>query len=121
MTGGRFVEPENLLNPGSLDWVLETIQAPSFFGIDRYPRLSDKAALLAWIIIDGHVFVDGNKRTGISALITFARVNGYNVRATLDDIERIAIEIGSGHENRVLSPESFAQWIEERLTLRLAG
>lgn len=52
-----------LLNPGTLEYALEEIQG-SLFGAPRCPTLHDKAAALGWRIIRGHIFVDGNKRTG---------------------------------------------------------
>ena len=68
-TTGSFFPPDNLINPGSLDWVLNAIQHP-IFGIDPYPGLISKAALLAWTIINDHIFYDGNKRTGMYVLET---------------------------------------------------
>jgi death-on-curing protein len=92
-TGGEFVPPDNLMNPGSLEWVLEAIQYP-LFGVDQYPTLADKAALLAWIIIEGHVFHDGNKRTGMATLISFIRLNGYQLDVSPDEIVEVALRVG---------------------------
>lgn len=67
-TGGAFYPPKNLLNPSSLQWALDMIICPFLFGENLYPKLSDKAALLAWTIINDHVFYDGNKRTGMATI-----------------------------------------------------
>jgi len=114
-TGGHYQGAENLLNPGSLQWVLEAIQYP-LFGVELYPTLVEKAAALSWNIAAGHVFHDGNKRTSISALMVFLRVNGYSIEATHDELVQVALDVASGREAG-LSLDDFAQWIRSRLQL----
>jgi death on curing protein len=87
-----FIEPNNLRNSGSLEWVLEAIQYP-LFGVDPYPTFAEKAAILAWIIIDSHVFHDGNKITGMSVLDIFIRQNYYQLNASNDEIVEVALKI----------------------------
>lgn len=98
-----------------MDWVLEAIQAPELFAVPLYPSLVEKAALLSWVIIDGHVFYDGNKRTGISALNAFLKTNGFALEVTTEEVVEIALEIARGGSLRVLSREAFGDWITERL------
>ena len=69
-TGGNLAGAGKFHNESSLLWVLDAIQHP-LFGEDLYPTISQKAAVLAWTIINGHVFIDGNKRTGMWAIMTF--------------------------------------------------
>lgn len=117
-SGGEFTPPDNLLNPGSLEWVLEAIQHP-LFGTDRYPSVEEKAAALAWIIIDRHVFYDGNKRTGMSALIIFGEANGYSFQAPDDEIVEAALQIAhtdadGSHEG--YSFEVFVEWVRKNVS-----
>src|SRR5437870_13463199 len=42
----------------------------TFDNKDLYPTLVDKAAVLCFSIVQGHPFVDGNKRTGHAAMAT---------------------------------------------------
>jgi len=114
-TGGLYQGTENLLNPGSLEWVLEAIQYP-LFGVDRYPTLVEKAALLSWTIVAGHVFHDGNKRTGISALKAFLRANGYGIVASDDELIQVALKVACGREEDYPLGD-FIQWIRNRLQL----
>jgi death-on-curing protein len=114
-TGGFHQGIDNLLNPGSLEWVLDTIQYP-LFGVNRYPTMVEKAALLTWIIIAEHVFYDGNKRTGISALKIFLKVNGYNIKASNDELIEISLRIAGGIDG-FYSLEDFTQWIRSKLYL----
>lgn len=94
--GGRYVAVDNnLCNRASLVYILEAIQHP-IFGIDRFPSLIDKAAALAWWIIEGHIFNDGNKRTGMQAAIELLEINGATTHFDSDSIVEIAIEIASG-------------------------
>lgn len=115
-TGGEYYEPDNLLNRGSLEWVLEAIQYP-LFGTDCYPTLAEKVAILAWTIIDGHVFYDGNKRTGMSALQAMTRLNGYQLNVTVEEIVQVALRIARGREDDY-SFEEFVQWIRGKLILK---
>ncbi len=115
-TGGFCQGPDNLLNPGSLEWVLEAIQYP-LFGVDCYPTVAGKVAMLVWTIINGHVFQDANKRTGISTLKIFLRTNGYEVEASNAELVKIALAIA---ESKKLdySVEDFTQWIRDKLRFR---
>jgi len=62
--GGVFFEGDrNLANSGSLEFVLAEIQGP-LFDTELHPSIIEKAAAIGWRIIAGHVFHDGNKRTG---------------------------------------------------------
>ena len=82
--GGEIVGPDNFLNRGSLEWALEVIQS-EVFGHDPYPSIAHKAAVLAWTIITGHVFFDGNKRSGVAAAYLFIRANGHDVQVSDDE------------------------------------
>ena len=94
--GGRYVEANNnLSNTSSLEYILDAIQYP-IYGVDKYPSLIDKAAALAWWIIEGHIFIDGNKRTGMQAAIEFLEINGAITQFDTESIVTIAIEIASG-------------------------
>ena len=65
--GGWHPTSDNFQNPGTLIHVLEEIRG-SLFGKDLYPSIPEKAAILSYRIMAGHVFFDGNKRTGIVCL-----------------------------------------------------
>lgn len=111
--GGKFSEPDNLCNSGSLDWVLEAIQYP-VFDVDNYPTIAHKAAILNWIINEGHVFVDGNKRTSNMATILFLTINGYKLNATNDELILVSEKIATCKTCNY-SFEEYLRWVEERL------
>src|SRR5262245_21189894 len=54
---------------------------------DLYHSLTDKAAILCFALVQGHPFVDGNKRAGHAAMATFLLLNGFEIDATLDEQE----------------------------------
>lgn len=108
--GGFFVEgDDNLANPGSLTYVLQAIQG-FYFGHNPYPTLIEKAAALAWRIITGHVFHDGNKRTGMEACRLMLDLNAYTMRIDKEVID-VAIQIC---ENQI-SFRDFVRWLEARV------
>ncbi len=54
-----------------------------------------------------HPSVDGNKRVGHAAMETFLVMNGYEIRADVDEQERVMLELASGK----LSRKNFAEWL----------
>lgn len=119
--GGACSCPDNVVNLGSLEWVLEAIRYP-LFGVDRYPALEEKAAILAWTIIKGHVFFDGNKRTGMTALIHFLRLNRYQLNVSSDEIVEVAVRIIMASESaESFSQQEFVRWIRNNLVLEDLG
>jgi death-on-curing protein len=76
--GGRFDPPHNLSNASALEYILEALCSSVFF-VELYPTLKEKAAALAFHIITRHVFMDGNKRTGIHISWEFLHANGVEV------------------------------------------
>jgi len=115
-TGGQWVEPDNVRNTSSLGWVLDAIRYP-LFGISTYPTLAEKASLLAWTIIDDHVFFDGCKRTGMSAMEAFIVLNGYELDATGDEVRDIALLIARRVEEGY-SRDKLVCWVRERIHLK---
>ena len=107
--GGIFLAGDhNLANPGSLKHVLDAIQG-SLFGHDPYPKLVEKAAAIAWRVIVGHVFHDGNKRTGMEACRLFLELNGYEMR-----IDHEVVEVSLRIVSRQIEFEDSVHWVEDR-------
>lgn len=65
----------------------------SFGGKDLYPDLFAKAAALLDSLIHNHPFVDGNKRTGITAAALFLAQNGYHLTATNAELEAFTLRV----------------------------
>jgi death-on-curing protein len=83
-------------------------------GTELYPTLVSKASALAFSLIQNHPFVDGNKRVGHAAMETFLVLNGFELRATVDDAERLILGVASGAIRR----DGLTTWIEQHLVER---
>lgn len=86
----------------------------SFDGQDLYPDLMSKAAALAFALVQGHPFVDGNKRIGHAAMEVTLLLNGYEVIADVDDQERTVLAVASGD----IDQDSFSEWVRTVARLR---
>ncbi len=77
----------------------------------EYNDIAEIAALYADAIVNGHLFNDGNKRTGLAAMTQFLDVNGYAVRAD---------EIGMADQMVALATHAIdqrilAEWLRPRI------
>jgi death-on-curing protein len=67
----------------------------SFDKNDLYPDLFTKAASLMHSIIKNHPFVDGNKRTAITAASIFLQRNNYTLTASNRELEQFTLKVAS--------------------------
>ncbi|MEL7362425.1 MAG: type II toxin-antitoxin system death-on-curing family toxin [Bacteroidota bacterium] len=88
--------------------------AQTFGGDDLYPTLHEKAATLAYALVMGHPFVDGNKRIGHAAMETFLVLNGFEIDADVDEQERLFLDLAAGLVER----ETLAGWVEAHTVAR---
>ena len=67
------------LKDGGFDSAIHQIKQS--FGLEElYPSLEEKAAMLLYLVVKNHAFVDGNKRIGAACFLLFLERNGilYN-------------------------------------------
>jgi death on curing protein len=79
----------------------------TFGGQELYPTVADKAAALAFSLINNHPFVDGNKRIGHAAMETFLVWNGFEVSASVEEQQAIILSVAAGE----LTRELFTEWL----------
>ncbi|HFI0332538.1 TPA: type II toxin-antitoxin system death-on-curing family toxin [Streptococcus suis] len=48
----------------------------TYFGVEQYPTIEEKAARLCYSLVKNHGFIDGNKRIGIFAMLVLLEING---------------------------------------------
>ena len=105
LTGGS----SGVRDMGLLESALYRPQA-TFGQEELYPDLWSKAAALMQSLIQNHPFVDGNKRTGLTATGIFLELNGQVLAAgreeTLDFIRRVILE--------KIDLQEIAIWLEAR-------
>ena len=58
-------------------------------------------------IVNNHPFIDGNKRTGILAMVVFLEMNGIEIICTDDELAKIGLELAAGK----ISYEELLNWI----------
>lgn len=95
-------------SPGLRDeGLLESaVSAPfsTFGGEYLYPTIQQKGARLGFGLVKNHAFVDGNKRIGILAMITFLEINNICMTYTDDELITLGLAVADGSmtENQLL-------------------
>ena len=102
-----------LRDRGALESAVAQPEA-GFGGKDLYPDLARKAAALGHSLIQNHPFVDGNKRIGHAAMEVFLLLNGHEIAASVDDQEKIILDVASGNVSR----NELGEWISKHMVVR---
>jgi death-on-curing protein len=84
----------------------------SFGGSDLHPTLIEKAGALGFALAQGRPFVDGNKRVAHAAMATFLLLNGADIDATVDEHERLMLDLASGRVSRT----ELVEWLRGHVT-----
>jgi death on curing protein len=71
----------------------------SFKKQDLYPDIFSKAAALMDSLVRNHPFVDGNKRTGISAAGIFLLRNNYRLIASNAELEALTLAVAQSQKS----------------------
>lgn len=92
-----------------LSLLLSAIGRPQavFAGNDLYPDIFTKAAALLDSLNRNHPFLDGNKRTAISAAIIFLEMNGYAFSAQNKSLARFMMKCARGE----VVLDEIARWL----------
>jgi death-on-curing protein len=106
-----------------LDLAESALHAPaaSFGGVEFYPDLATKAAVLCAHIVKNHPLPDGKKRVGFVCMIEFCLRNGLTWTPPTGDEDgeasaRVILELagGSGDDRAI---EALAGWIRDGTAL----
>lgn len=81
----------------------------TFDNNDLYPDLFSKAAALMHSIVKNHPFVDGNKRTAITAASIFLLRNGYSLKTSNKAFERFTLKVA----NEGVELQEIARWFRK--------
>lgn len=81
----------------------------SFDGKELYPNIFLKAAVLAYGIAEGQVFVDGNKRVALVSALTFLDINGYLINE-----DESLYDLMIGLSNKSVSKEDLGNELQKR-------
>lgn len=91
----RYGGESGILNRGHLDAALAQPQA-TWGGRSLYGDLFEMAAAYLFHLVQNHAFVDGNKRVGTIAAIVFLSLNGFDLDAHPDELERVVLSVARG-------------------------
>ena len=100
-TGGD----SGILSRSNLDFVTDFVKQQVFSLQIR--DLFSLAALIARNIIQGHPFVDGNKRAGLEATDLFLRKNGFYLEIEVKEGVEFALAVAKGKMNL----EAIQEWL----------
>ncbi|MGV3205680.1 type II toxin-antitoxin system death-on-curing family toxin [Streptococcus suis] len=67
----------------------------TYFGVEKYPSIEEKAARLCYSLVNNHAFLDGNKRIGVFVMIIFLEFNGIVLNQTDDEVVKLGIGVAS--------------------------
>lgn len=87
-TGGEPNIRDIKLLDSSIQQVYQT-----FDGKELYKTKEEKAARLGYVLISNHAFVDGNKRIGMYAMLTFLELNGIKTNFTNEEIASMGYKL----------------------------
>lgn len=80
----------------------------TFEGRDLYPDLFAKAAALLESLSRNHPFVDGNKRTAVTAAGLLLRRNGFALDASQEELYAFTIAMATGEAGQAEAREWLA-------------
>lgn len=91
----RYGGSDGLRDRGLLESAVYSVDA-AFGDTERYPSVEEKAARLAYGLINDHAFLDGNKRIGILAMMTMLRLNNVSVSSSMSELTCLGLGIAEG-------------------------
>lgn len=97
----------------SIERLESCLESPrqTMFGKDLYPDIESKAGILFFLLVKNHPFMDGNKRTGVLALLEFLERNGYTLETNDEELYQFAIDVATS----MIEKEQVTEWIQVRL------
>lgn len=75
--------------------------------VEVYPTIEEKAARLAFSIVNNHAFWDGNKRIGILAMLMTLNLNNVLITYTQQEL----ISLGLGTARGTINYDEILSWI----------
>ena len=94
-----------------LSMLLSALGRPqaTFDGNDLYDDLFSKAASLLDSLIRNHPFVDGNKRTAITAAALFMKLNGFSLVVSNEEMARFTLACAQSK----VTLEEISAWLQK--------
>lgn len=89
--------------------LISAIEMPkaSMFGEYLHVSIYDKAAAYLYNIVCNHAFVDGNKRSGLVAALTFLEVNSVILEYDENQVEELVVKVEDGKADKAVVADFF--------------
>lgn len=104
----RFGGSHGFRDLGLIESAVARPQA-GFGDFEAYPDLFTKAAVLMHSLLKNHAFVDGNKRTAITSMGLFLRINNHKLTAS----QRALVAFALAVEDNSLPEDKIAEWLKK--------
>lgn len=105
----EFGGAKGIRDIGRLDAAVERPRQAFGYGVDD---LADLAASYAAALVLGHPFIDGNKRIGFVAAVTFLELNGQRFGASEAEAVLRTLGLAAGE----VSEKEYADWLRQSCT-----
>jgi len=102
----EFGGAEGLRDRGLLE---STLSRPRHLWRYEQPDIPDLAAAYAFGIARNHPFVDGNKRTALTAAFVFLAINGHEVEAEEAEVVVMTVDLAA----KSIHQEQYASWLRD--------
>lgn len=97
---------DGVRDPAGLESAVATPMA-TFDGEFLHATIPAMAAAYLFHICQNHAFVDGNKRTGANAAITFLLINDWELDFSEDELVDLVLAVASGAMSKSVLTETF--------------
>lgn len=104
----KYGGSQGIRDQGSVESAIARPRA-SFNDYEAYPDIYSKAATLLEALIKNHGFIDGNKRTAISAVVIFFQKNNYDFVAGQKQLVEFVVEVAEGRHNL----DTISSWLKK--------
>ena len=105
----RFGGSHGLRDAGLLESAV--MRAENKVNYDDDATVASVAASLGWGLIKNHAFIDGNKRVGIAALVTFLTLNGHQLTCSTKEETLMVIRVAASE----MTEEEWTAWVERNV------
>jgi death-on-curing protein len=76
-----------------------------------YSTIAEKASVLAYSLSKNHPFLDGNKRISHAAMAVFLLLNGYDIDSTVNEQEKLFMDLANGQITR----DELTAWLNQNI------
>ncbi len=76
---------------------VSSILSQFYYAGVKYKTIEQLAAYLLYLFVKGHVFTDGNKRTGTMAFLVFLDMNDKSVEFTNKELVNLTMFVAESH------------------------